>query len=100
MALYFCFMYLIGGSFGPVITGGLSDHFARVAMAASGATTMTEPLRAVGLHRGMYIIPICDLAVTFVLFMASRTAAADMHELHLWMTQPAGKPAFAAQAQS
>lgn len=100
MALYFCFMYLIGGSFGPVITGGLSDHFARVAMAASGATTMTEPLRAVGLHRGMYIIPICALAVTFVLFMASRTAAADMHELHLWMAQPAGKPAFAAQTQS
>jgi len=100
MALYFCFMYLIGASFGPVITGGLSDHFARLAMAASGATTMTEPLRAVGLHRGMYIIPICALAVTFVLFMASRTAAADMHELHLWMAQPSGKPVLAAQAQS
>jgi MFS family permease len=100
MALYFCFMYLIGGSFGPVITGGLSDHFARVAMAASGATTMTEPLRAVGLHRGMYIIPICALAVTFVLFMASRTAAADIHELHLWMAQPAEKPTFAPEPTS
>lgn len=100
MALYFCFMYLIGGSFGPVITGGLSDHFARVAMAATGATTMTEPLRAVGLHRGMYIIPICALAVTFVLFMASRTAAADIHELHLWMAQPAEKPALAPESSS
>jgi len=100
MALYFCFMYLIGGSFGPVITGGLSDHFARVAMAASGATTMTEPFRAVGLHRGMYIIPICALAVTFVLFMASRTAAADIHELHLWMAQPAEKPALATASSS
>jgi MFS family permease len=100
MALYFCFMYLIGGSFGPVITGGLSDHFARVAMAASGATTMTEPLRAVGLHRGMYIIPICALAVTFVLFMASRTAAADIHDLHLWMAQPAEKPTFAPEPSS
>jgi MFS family permease len=100
MALYFCFMYLIGGSFGPVITGGLSDHFARVAMAASGATTMTEPLRAVGLHRGMYIIPICALAVTFVLFMASRTAAVDIHELHLWMAQPAQKPALAPEPSS
>jgi MFS family permease len=100
MALYFCFMYLIGGSFGPVITGGLSDHFARVAMAASGATTMTEPLRAVGLHRGMYIIPICALAVTLVLFLASRTAAADIHELHLWMAQPAEKPAFAPESSS
>jgi MFS family permease len=100
MALYFCFMYLIGGSFGPVITGGLSDHFARVAMAASGATAMTEPLRAVGLHRGMYIIPICALAVTFVLFMASRTAAADIHDLHLWMAQPAEKPTFAPEPSS
>jgi MFS family permease len=100
MALYFCFMYLIGGSFGPVITGGLSDHFARVAMAASGATTMTEPLRAVGLHRGMYIIPICALAVTFVLFMASRTAAADMHEMHLWMAQPGENPVLLPESSS
>lgn len=100
MALYFCFMYLIGGSFGPVITGALSDHFARVAMAASGATTMTEPLRAVGLHRGMYIIPICALAVTLVLFLASRTVAADMHELHIWMAQPAEKPALAPESSS
>jgi MFS family permease len=98
MALYFCFMYLIGGSFGPVITGGLSDHFARVAMAASGATTMTEPLRAAGLHSGMYIIPICALAVTFVLFVASRTVAADMHELHLWMAQPAEQPAWVTES--
>lgn len=98
MALYFCFMYLIGGSFGPVITGGLSDHFARVAMAASGATTMTEPLRAVGLHRGMYIIPICALAVTLVLFLASRTVAADMRELQLWMAQPAEKPVLASES--
>jgi MFS family permease len=100
MALYFCFMYLIGGSFGPVITGGLSDHFARVAMAATGATTMTEPMRAVGLHRGMYIIPICALAVTFVLFMASRTAAADIHELHLWMAQPAENPVLVPESSS
>jgi MFS family permease len=100
MALYFCFMYLIGGSFGPVITGGLSDHFARVAMAASGATAMTEPIRAVGLHRGMFIIPICALAVTFVLFMASRTAAADIQELHLWMAQPAEKSALAPESSS
>ena len=31
VAIYFCAMYLLGGSFGPVITGGLSDHFARAA---------------------------------------------------------------------
>lgn len=100
MAIYFLVMYLLGGSFGPVITGKLSDHFARVAMAAAGANNLSEPLRAAGLHSGMYIIPICALTVALVLFMASRTVAADMHELHLWMAQPAAKPAFATQTLS
>jgi MFS family permease len=93
MALYFFFMYLIGGSFGPVITGRLSDHYARAAMTASGATQMAEPFRAAGLHSGFYIIPLCALAVSVVLLFAARTVTADMHELHLWMAQPAGKPA-------
>jgi MFS family permease len=100
MALYFLIMYLIGGSFGPVITGRLSDHFARLAMTASGATAMAEPFRAAGLHSGLYVIPLCALAVSLVLFFASRTVAADMHELHLWMAQPAGKPAFAIETQN
>ncbi len=28
MAIFFCAMYLLGGTFGPVLTGELSDHFA------------------------------------------------------------------------
>jgi MFS family permease len=100
MAVYFCFMYLMGGCFGPVITGGLSDHFARAAMNAAGAAKMAEPFRATGLHSGMYIIPVCALAVGFVLLMAARSVAADMHETHLWMSQPAGKPAFGAEPAS
>jgi MFS family permease len=38
MALYFFAMYLLGGSFGPVLTGKLSDYFARDAMSAAGIT--------------------------------------------------------------
>src|SRR5258707_5654385 len=66
MALYFCFMYLIGGSFGPVITGGLRDHFSRAPIAAPSATTLSPALPPAGPHRGMYIIPLSALAVTFV----------------------------------
>jgi len=97
MAVYFCVMYLMGASFGPVITGGLSDHFARAAMTAAGATKMAEPFRAAGLHSGMYVIPVCALAVGFVLLMAARSVAADMHEMHVWMAQPAGNPAVAVE---
>jgi MFS family permease len=97
MAVYFCVMYFMGASFGPVITGGLSDHFARAAMTAAGVAKMSEPFRATGLHSGMYVIPVCALAVGFVLLMAARSVAADMHETHLWMAQPAGKPSLGSQ---
>jgi MFS family permease len=97
MAVYFCVMYLMGASFGPLITGGLSDHYARAAMKAVGASKMAEAFRATGLHSAMYVIPVCALAVGLVLLMAARSVAADMHEMHVWMAQPAGKPAVAAE---
>jgi hypothetical protein len=100
MAVYFCFMYLMGGCFGPVITGGLSDHYARAAMNAAGAAKMDEPFRATGLHSGMYVIPICALAVGLVLLMAARSAAADIQETHLWMAQSAGNPAVVVEQSS
>jgi MFS family permease len=100
MAVYFCVMYLMGASFGPVITGGLSDHFARAAMNVAGADKMGESFRATGLHSGMYVIPVCALAVGLVLLMAARSAAADMQETRLWMAQPAGKPAVAVEQSS
>ena len=45
VAIYFCFMYILGASMGPVGTGFLSDHFARKAMTDAGASTMTEASR-------------------------------------------------------
>jgi MFS family permease len=98
MALYFCAMYLLGGSFGPVLTGRLSDFLARRAMLAAGATAMAEPFRAAGLHSAMYLMPACSLLLAAVLFAASQTVAADMHALQRWMQQPSAGVPVSAQA--
>jgi predicted MFS family arabinose efflux permease len=78
MALYFMAMYLCGASFGSVITGGLSDHYAKVAAAAAGSNVITEAARASGLQQAMIVIPIVNIALAFVLFMGSRTILADI----------------------
>ena len=88
MAIYFCAMYLLGGSFGPVLTGKLSDHFARAAMAAGGAGAVNDAARAAGLHSAMYIVPLCVLGVAGVLFAAAGTVTRDMGELQAWMAGP------------
>jgi len=85
MALYFFAMYVLGGSFGPPVTGMLSDHFARRAMLAAGAATVGEAQRAAGLHSAMYVIPAVSLTLAFVLYAASRTVAKDMEALDAWM---------------
>jgi predicted MFS family arabinose efflux permease len=78
MAVYFMAMYLCGASFGPLLTGRLSDLLARRAALAAGAANLTEAARAVGLHQAMYVIPALSLALAAVLFIASRTVARDM----------------------
>ena len=84
MALYFFAMYLLGGSFGPVITGMLSDHFANTAMAEAGATTMTEAYKATGLHTAMYSMPIVAGLLAIVLFLGARTITRDAKKLEDW----------------
>ena len=78
MAIYFMAMYLCGASFGPLLTGMLSDRMAREAMAAAGATQMTEAFRAMGLQQAMVIIPVLLLALAGVLYMGSRTIEGDI----------------------
>ncbi len=78
MALYFMVMYLCGASFGPLLTGSLSDRFARQAMAGAGATRMTEAFRGVGLQQAMQLIPVLLIALAAVLYLGSRTIARDM----------------------
>jgi len=68
MAIYFFAMYVLGASFGSYLTGLLSDHLARSAMARSGASAMTEQFKAEGLHQAMYLIPLLCLVLSLVLF--------------------------------
>ena len=80
VAIYFCFMYILGASMGPVATGRLSDFFAHKAMVDAGASTMTEGFKAIGLHNAMYIIPVLAVAAALVLFAASRTMEKDVRK--------------------
>lgn len=78
MAIYFMAMYLCGASFGPLLTGRLSDLMARRAADAAGAVTITEAFKAIGLQQAMLIIPVLSILLALVLYGGSRTVAADM----------------------
>ena len=69
MAVYFVAVYLCGASFGPLLTGRASDHFARV---AAGAGPVTDAAKAYGLHQAMYGIPILCVVLAAVLAMGGR----------------------------
>ena len=78
MAIYFMAMYMCGASFGPLLMGKLSDILARRAAALAGSTAVTEAFRATGLQQAMLIIPVLCSALSFVLYMGSRTITADI----------------------
>jgi MFS family permease len=69
MAVYFLAMYLCGASFGPLLTGRLSDHFSHV---AAGTGAVTEAAKAFGLHQAMYGIPVLCVVLAAVLWMGAR----------------------------
>lgn len=98
MAIYFFAMYLLGGSVGPVLTGKLSDYFARLAMTTAGSNSITDPFRAAGLHSAMFVIPVCSFILSMVLFAATSTVSRDMNVLQVWMAQPETKSPSAAKA--
>jgi predicted MFS family arabinose efflux permease len=78
MAIYFMAMYMCGASFGPLLTGRLSDILARRAAALAGSPTVTEAFRAIGLQQAMLVIPVLCVVLAGVLYAASRTIAADI----------------------
>jgi MFS family permease len=80
VAIYFCAMYVLGASLGPLGMGMLSDHFAHRAMRGSGAVAMTEGFKAIGLHHAMYAIPVLAVLAALVLFAASRTVENDIRK--------------------
>ena len=78
MAIYFMAMYLCGASFGPLLTGKLSDAMARRAADAAGSLKVTEAFRAVGLQQAMFVIPVLSLLLAVVLYLGAQTIIADM----------------------
>ena len=68
MSAYLLVSYLGGASFGPLLTGRLSDYFARQSGMAA------EAAKAFGLHQAMYVIPVLCLALAAVLWIAARAA--------------------------
>jgi MFS family permease len=73
MATYYLAMYLCGASFGPLVTGRLSDHLAR---AAANTGAGLDAARAIGLHQAMYLIPACSMILAAILWAAGRSVQA------------------------
>ena len=78
MAIYFLAMYMCGASFGPVLTGHLSDRLAHRAAALAGSPVLTESFRAIGLQQAMLVIPILSTVLAGVLYLGSRTIVFDI----------------------
>ena len=69
MSVYLLVTYLCGAAFGPLLTGRLSDVFAK---SAAGAGAVTEAAKAMGLHQAMYVIPALSLLLAIVLWAGGR----------------------------
>src|SRR5262245_19177822 len=78
VSVYFLAFYVLGASFGPMLMGALSDHYAHIAMLAAGANETAIEFRALGLHDAMYVIPALVLMRSGALSCASSTVAKDM----------------------
>jgi MFS family permease len=80
MAIYFMAMYLCGASFGPILTGRLSDFLAHRAAAHANSAIVTETFRATGLQQAMFVLPVLAIALAAVLYLGSRTIVADIEK--------------------
>jgi len=78
MAIYFLVMYMGGASFGPLLTGRLSDMMAHRAALAAGSVKVTEAFKAIGLQQAMLlVIPALALLLALVLWAGSRSIVKD-----------------------
>jgi len=73
IGVFFAAFYLLGGAFGPVIAGALSDHLA--ALAPPGGPVSAQ---ARGLHDSLlYLVPLSLSIAAAGLFGAARTIGRD-----------------------
>jgi sugar phosphate permease len=78
MAIYFMAMYLCGASFGPLLTGKVSDMMARRAAELAGSAVLTDAFKAIGLQQAMLIMPVLAVILAMVLYIGSRTIVGDI----------------------
>lgn len=82
MAVYFFFMYVLGGGLGAFITGALSDFYANQAMLAEGASEISAMARAVGLRSSLsLVVPITIFITGIALCAAAKTFVRDSQKL-------------------
>jgi hypothetical protein len=67
MAVYFFFQYVLGAGFGTVVTGALSDMYAKQAMTAAGTAESAMTL----------VVPLTIALTCVSLFFAARSFIAD-----------------------
>jgi len=89
MAIYFMAMYLCGASFGPLLTGRVSDLLAHRAAVLAGSPAVTESFRAIGLQQAMLIIPIFSAVLAGVLYAGARTITSEIARLETLALNPA-----------
>lgn len=79
MAVYFFFQYVLGGAVGTLVTGALSDHYARAAMQAAGASSLAPAHIASGLQASLALaVPLAVLATGLSLLLAARSFVGDV----------------------
>jgi MFS family permease len=78
MSIYFMAMYLLGASFGPLLTGKVSDMMARRAADAAGSAVITDAFKAVGLQQAMLMMPLLAVLLAVVLYAGAVTIVKDM----------------------
>jgi hypothetical protein len=77
MAISVATFSFIGGMLGRPLVGLLSDGYAQQAMAAAGASEMTEQFKAIGLHDAMALVPAFLLATAIAILFAARRFPLD-----------------------
>lgn len=78
MSVYFFFQYVLGAGFGTVVTGIVSDFYAKQAMLAAGAAETSAAFRAIGLQSSLsLVIPLAILLTGVALWLAARRFVAD-----------------------
>ena len=79
MAVYFFFQYVLGGAVGSLVTGAMSDHYAKAAMQAAKATEMAPAFIASGLQKSLALgVPLAIAATGLAVLMASRSFVRDV----------------------